>query len=116
MLINNNLGCIYAETKKPNLAATYFYRALDDYANSINKAQQHQGGVLLHHCGYQTHNRQAIQYNLGIALLFAGRPYEAFELLLGAVNYHHNNPRLWLRLAECCVEFYKSTRKDVLGQ
>ncbi|KAK2564689.1 CCR4-NOT transcription complex subunit 10 [Acropora cervicornis] len=47
--------------------------------------------------------RHEILYNLGIQLLFCGRPGVAFDCLLKAVRVYHTNPRLWLRLAECCI-------------
>lgn len=47
--------------------------------------------------------RPEILYNLGIAMLHLQRPKEAFECLLIPLNYYHNNPRLWLRLADACI-------------
>ena len=47
--------------------------------------------------------RHEILYNLGIQLLFSGRPAVAFDCLVEAVQIYHTNPRLWLRLAECCI-------------
>lgn len=47
--------------------------------------------------------RHEILYNLGIQLLFSGRPVVAFDCLVEAVQIYHTNPRLWLRLAECCI-------------
>lgn len=48
-------------------------------------------------------HRHEILYNLGIQLLFSGRPVVAFDCLVEAVQIYHTNPRLWLRLAECCI-------------
>jgi hypothetical protein len=47
-------------------------------------------------------------YNLGVSLLHAGRPIQAFDCLTEAVQVYHMNPRLWLRLAECCVMAHKA--------
>lgn len=47
--------------------------------------------------------RHEILYNLGIQLLFSGRPVVAFDCLVEVVQIYHTNPRLWLRLAECCI-------------
>jgi len=49
-----------------------------------------------------------IKYNLGIALLHAGEPVLAFDFLTEAVRVYYMNPRLWLRLAECCIMVHKS--------
>lgn len=46
-------------------------------------------------------------FNLGISLLHARKPEEAFDCLIEAVQTYHMNPRLWLRLAECCIMTHK---------
>lgn len=56
--------------------------------------------------------RPEILYNLGIAMLHLQRPKEAFECLLIPLNYYHNNPRLWLRLAEACIMAQKQATKS----
>lgn len=48
-----------------------------------------------------------LMYNLGIALLHAGRATQAFDCLIIAVRRYHRNSRLWLRLAECCIRVHK---------
>jgi len=60
----------------------------------------------LHSCpmiGLRLSRRHEILYNLGIQLLFAGRPNTAFECLVESLQCYHTNARLWLRLAECCI-------------
>ena len=47
--------------------------------------------------------RHILLYNLGLQHLFMGRPVQAFDYLLEAVQVFHCNPQLWLRLAEACV-------------
>ena len=47
--------------------------------------------------------RNEILYNLGVQLLFSGRALAAFDCLVEALQTYHTNPRMWLRLAECCV-------------
>jgi CCR4-NOT transcription complex subunit 10 len=49
-----------------------------------------------------------LMYNLGTQLLLAGQPVQAFALLVEASHIYHQNPRLWLRLAECCIAKYKN--------
>lgn len=48
-----------------------------------------------------------LMFNLGISLLHAHKPEEAFDCLIEAVQTYHMNPRLWLRLAECCIMTHK---------
>ncbi len=44
-----------------------------------------------------------ILYNEGLQLLLTGNPGLAFKCLHEAALSHKNKPKLWLRLAECCV-------------
>ncbi|PIK61951.1 putative CCR4-NOT transcription complex subunit 10 [Apostichopus japonicus] len=48
-------------------------------------------------------------YNAGIQLLHAGRPLAAFDSLIETVQVYSTNPRLWLRLAECCIAAHQGT-------
>lgn len=43
-------------------------------------------------------------YNSGILLLNSGNSSSAFDCLLSAACAFHLNPKLWLRLAECCIQ------------
>lgn len=54
-------------------------------------------------CTLLTNKRYELLYNCGIQLLHIGRPLAAFECLIEAVQVYHSNPRLWLRIAECCI-------------
>ncbi|XP_068179945.1 CCR4-NOT transcription complex subunit 10 isoform X5 [Antennarius striatus] len=58
-------------------------------------------------CALLANKRYELLYNCGIQLLHIGRPLAAFECLMEAVQVYHSNPRLWLRLAECCVSANK---------
>lgn len=62
-------------------------------------------------CALQANKRYELLYNCGIQLLHIGRPLAAFECLMEAVQFYHSNPRLWLRLAECCVSANKKVRR-----
>lgn len=48
-----------------------------------------------------------LMYNLGIALLHAGRAAQAFDCLIVAVRRYHRNSSLWMRIAECCIMVHK---------
>lgn len=50
-------------------------------------------------------------YNLGISLLYAGKPQQAFECLIVAVRRYHRNSRLWLRLADCCITAHRESNE-----
>uniref|UniRef100_A0A7M4FTT7 CCR4-NOT transcription complex subunit 10 n=1 Tax=Crocodylus porosus TaxID=8502 RepID=A0A7M4FTT7_CROPO len=63
-------------------------------------------------CTLLTNKRYELLYNCGIQLLHIGRPLAAFECLIEAVQVYHSNPRLWLRLAECCIAANKGTSEQ----
>ncbi|KAL1110154.1 hypothetical protein AAG570_008231 [Ranatra chinensis] len=74
------------------------------------------GVNLLHFTGELSHGRPAVfqpevvakyKYNVGVSLLFASRPNEAFEYLTEASQIMHTSPLVWLRLAECCLCVHK---------
>ncbi|XP_014361982.2 CCR4-NOT transcription complex subunit 10 [Papilio machaon] len=94
--INNNLGVIYLSIKKPFLAAKYFQHAVKEHF----KAMESEDRERLIDCK----DRPIYVYNLGLALLAANNAEGAFECLVEAARHYPNNPRIWLRLAECCVK------------
>uniref|UniRef100_UPI00358FC8C4 CCR4-NOT transcription complex subunit 10 isoform X2 n=1 Tax=Myxine glutinosa TaxID=7769 RepID=UPI00358FC8C4 len=103
----NNLGCVHHAMGKLHMSSFYFRRALqeNDYATNQLAAQIEQDEklpgrplcTLLADCHYE------VLHNCGVLLLQTGRPLVAFECLVEAVQVYHSNPRLWLRLAECCI-------------
>lgn len=94
--INNNLGVIYLSIKKPFLAAKYFQHAVKEHFRVI----ENEDSEMLITCK----DRPLYVYNLGLALLAANNSDGAFECLVEAARHYPNNPRIWLRLAECCVK------------
>ncbi|XP_076004653.1 CCR4-NOT transcription complex subunit 10 isoform X2 [Genypterus blacodes] len=108
----NNLGCIHFAMGKHNLGIFYFKKALQE--NDHTCAQLGDGsngqsktftGIPM--CALQANKHYELLYNCGIQLLHIGRPLAAFECLMEAVQVYHSNPRLWLRLAECCISANK---------
>lgn len=63
-------------------------------------------------CALLANKRYELLYNCGIQLLHIGRPLAAFECLMEAVQVYHSNPRLWLRLAECCISANKGVSRS----
>lgn len=57
--------------------------------------------------------RYELLYNLGIQLLYAKKPEQAFDCLIEVVQVYQNNPRLWLRLAECCIQYHQNVRTSI---
>lgn len=48
-----------------------------------------------------------LMYSLGVSLLYAGQASKAFDCFTEAAQRFHNHPKLWLRMAECCIFCYK---------
>ena len=46
-------------------------------------------------------------YSLGVSLLHAGQASVAFDCFMEVAQKLHNNPKLWLRIAECCIYCHK---------
>lgn len=113
----NNLGCIHFAMGKHNLGIFYFKKALQE--NDHTCAQLGDGGngqskkfTGIPMCALLANKRHELLYNCGIQLLHLGRPLAAFECLMEAVQVYHANPRLWLRLAECCIAANKGSSEQ----
>ncbi|XP_066441839.1 CCR4-NOT transcription complex subunit 10 [Eleutherodactylus coqui] len=108
----NNLGCIHFAMGKHNLGLFYFKKAIQENDNACaqlstgDQGKKFSGRPM---CTLLTNKRYELLYNCGIQLLHIGRPLAAFECLIEAVQVYHSNPRLWLRLAECCIAANKGT-------
>ncbi|XP_064410973.1 CCR4-NOT transcription complex subunit 10 isoform X1 [Latimeria chalumnae] len=113
----NNLGCIHFAMGKHNLGIFYFKKALQENDNACvqlaatttDPGKKFSGRPM---CTLLTNKRYELLYNCGIQLLHLGRPLAAFECLIEAVQVYHSNPRLWLRLAECCIAANKGTSEQ----
>ncbi|XP_011567553.3 CCR4-NOT transcription complex subunit 10 [Plutella xylostella] len=94
--INNNLGIVYVSANKPYLASKYFQVAIKEHF----RVMENEDSERLITC----RDRPLYVYNLGIALLAANNAEGAFECLVEAARHYPNNPRIWQRLADCCVK------------
>ncbi|XP_044062431.1 CCR4-NOT transcription complex subunit 10 isoform X2 [Siniperca chuatsi] len=106
----NNLGCIHFAMGKHNLGIFYFKKALqenDHTCTQLGDNGQSKKFTGIPMCALLANKRYELLYNCGIQLLHIGRPLAAFECLMEAVQVYHSNPRLWLRLAECCISANK---------
>ncbi|XP_052475376.1 CCR4-NOT transcription complex subunit 10 isoform X4 [Carassius gibelio] len=114
----NNLGCIHFAMGKHNLGLFYFKKALQENDHvcaqlgdgSNGQAAKKFTGIPM--CALLANKRYELLYNCGIQLLHIGRPLAAFECLMEAVQVYHSNPRLWLRLAECCITANKGSSEQ----
>lgn len=93
-MYHNNLGCVHLCSGKPHLGSYNFAKALNTYVESSSKLDGRLYFDLL--------------YNLGLQNLYCGKYTSAFDCLVEAVRMQPTNSRLWLRIAECCVNRHKS--------
>ena len=106
----NNLGCLHFQMQKYNLASFYFRRAIAENEKALaligtaDKSNPLNSRPL---CTLSLNCRYHLLYNLGVQMLHDGRPLVAFECLIESVQVYQSNPRLWLRLAECCIMAYQ---------
>lgn len=116
VMLNNNLGCINFHMRKHHLGAMYFRKAIQENENALKDvkrgAEQNKNlsGKPLQAIGMSRHFE--LLYNMGIQLLHCGKPLAAFDCLVEAVQIFHTNPRLWLRLAECCIMATRENNDD----
>ncbi|GLH02442.1 CCR4-NOT transcription complex subunit 10 [Gryllus bimaculatus] len=111
----NNNGCIHHYLGKPNLACFYLQKALLENENALKSfpkadSAEPYSGRPLYTLG--ANKKYELVYNLGIVLLHAGKAQQAFDCLTEAVQVFHTNPRLWLRLAECCIMAHQSNNES----
>ncbi|KAF5301348.1 hypothetical protein FQA39_LY10746 [Lamprigera yunnana] len=103
----NNLGVIHHAMGKPHLASYYYQKAIKADQDFYHNLQN--GDKLLYKLGSSRYHE--LMYNLGISLLHAGRSMHAFDCLIIAVRRYHRNSRLWLRIAECCIQVHKESNE-----
>ena len=119
-LYTNNMGCINLMLGKPNHGVLYFERALTQHTQCItsdllrqrsldNKDESCKGLVDSITCKTRKDvflriKQNEIAYNLGIALLHAGKSQKAFDALVPTIAaFGGISASLWLHLAECCI-------------
>lgn len=103
----NNMGLIHFSVRHYAMAVRFFQHALKFDQTAADMLTQDPTLVSM-----SAVRRVDILYNLGVSLLYLQKPKEAFDCLLIPLNNHHNNPRLWIRLAEACIMVHKENVKN----
>eukprot|EP00406_Dinophysis_acuminata_P021164 CAMPEP_0179349900 /NCGR_PEP_ID=MMETSP0797-20121207/74478_1 /TAXON_ID=47934 /ORGANISM="Dinophysis acuminata, Strain DAEP01" /LENGTH=1078 /DNA_ID=CAMNT_0021064795 /DNA_START=84 /DNA_END=3320 /DNA_ORIENTATION=+ len=134
----NNLGCIHFMMHKPNLAAFYFQKALRARGNpaltagaapSRIAAATPEGGKHGNLLGgkagltlpgvvatkHWLDRRAEVAYNAGLQMLMCDRPVCAFKCFEQCAPVFRTWPRLWIRLAECCIEMHRQSLSPAAG-
>lgn len=113
VLYYNNMACLHLVMGKPNLACFYLRKALHENKCAVESIQSKDSDPLssqpLYSLGGNRHYQ--LMYSLGVSLLHAGQASAAFDCFMEAAQKLHNNPKLWLRVAECCIYYYKPTNE-----
>lgn len=119
ILFLNNIGLVHFSLRKYSLSTLYLKQSLNETGKFVNKYLPHKkdnediNNNTEHDSGKNNlnkllmNNQHEIMYNLGISLLFNKQPIAAFECLHKSLEQYNQNPRLWLRLAECCIMCYR---------
>ncbi|OZC08269.1 hypothetical protein X798_04748 [Onchocerca flexuosa] len=98
-LVDNALGCVYAlSLKKISLAESYFRSAM---LVRQEKRKSWQESTIPRHC---------LIYHAALAQLHCGHAKSAFALFLSILPFYPKQPRIWLRIAECCI--YTLTKQN----
>lgn len=72
-------------------------------------------GLSIHSKDTIVYPYQKIIYNIGISFLLRGKPRKAFRYFYSLLDILHDFPYLWVRLAECCVLFFKLKVAKIRG-
>ncbi|CAD1468828.1 unnamed protein product, partial [Heterotrigona itama] len=113
VLYYNNMACLHLAMGKPNLACFYLRKALHENKCALESIQVKDNDPLssrpLYTLGGNKHYE--LMYSLGVSLLHAGQASIAFDCFMEVAQKLHNNPKLWLRIAECCIYCHKPTNE-----
>jgi len=107
-----DLACCASHLKKHATAALLLERALRERQNenaesaSDSSQQPHSAVVLGEMWTLRTY------YSLGVQLLFAGNPVEARKYIEISRPLMEDDPKFWIRLAECCIAQHSLFEKE----
>uniref|UniRef100_A0A0N5A8Z0 CCR4-NOT transcription complex subunit 10 n=1 Tax=Syphacia muris TaxID=451379 RepID=A0A0N5A8Z0_9BILA len=91
-LLDNAFGCVYALSfKKPSAAEVYFRSSM---LTSKSQDGSDQESLIPRRC---------LIYHTALAQLQSNKPESAFHLFQSVLPFYSHQPRIWLRLAECCI-------------
>lgn len=97
---------------KPNLSCFYLRKALEENKKALDNVRTEGANSapdsLLPLFALGKNKHYEIMYSLGVSFLYTGQSTTAFDCFIEAAQQLHNNPRLWLRMAECCILCHKS--------
>jgi tetratricopeptide (TPR) repeat protein len=96
--------------KKYHAAAGYFTRALSegekDTAGNNRLLFFYVENFFLGMVAFARSKKLQVLYNMGNKLLLTGNPELAFKCYQESSLLYYKQPKLWLRLAECCIAYH----------
>lgn len=132
VMYHNNTGCAYHAMGKYHLACLHFQKSLNKNNELLSEFPKPSTGNLQRLCSFVgryvlmccsfvpgdplsnrplltigSNYKYELLYNMGVTLLYARKPSDAFDCLIEAIQLHHRDPLVWLRLAECCIQVHK---------
>jgi CCR4-NOT transcription complex subunit 10 len=117
-LLLNNLGCLHFGMQRYRSAAAYFSKALAECERGRKQAKPAKSKAGGAHLGslVSTTNECELLYNSGVQLLLMHKPELAFRCFRKSARLLFERPRLWVRMAECCIMLHSQQREEVEGQ
>ncbi|CAL1547442.1 unnamed protein product [Lymnaea stagnalis] len=106
VMYSTNQALINMCLRKPNLAICHIRDALKHNEKVMKDAVPNDKARPPLQLSYVSQH-YVLYYNLGVLQLHSKRPHLAFDCFVECVQVYHRNPRLWLRLAECCIMHHK---------
>ncbi|KAH9489763.1 CCR4-NOT transcription complex subunit 10 [Bulinus truncatus] len=106
IMYHNNQALINMCLKKPNLSICQIRDALKYNEKVMKDAVPNDKARPPLQLSYVSQH-YVLFYNLGILQLHSQRPILAFDCFVECIQVYHQNPRLWLRLAECCIMHHR---------
>ncbi|XP_014237956.1 CCR4-NOT transcription complex subunit 10 [Trichogramma pretiosum] len=121
VLYYNNMASIHFAMGKTNLACFYLNAAIKENSKAMESVENSNNSTNTPNKLYtiQKSKHCELMYGMGISLLHTEQPTKAFDCFIEASQQFHNSPRLWLRMAECCIMCHKPTNKadfDIPGR
>ncbi|XP_076448993.1 CCR4-NOT transcription complex subunit 10-like isoform X2 [Babylonia areolata] len=104
-MLHNNLACIHMQMRKPHTGAHLLRLAWQENEKAMKEIKSTSKGKPIQYIAISRHHE--LLYNMGIQALHCNRASQAFDFLIVAIQVYQINPRLWLRLAECCIMHHR---------
>ncbi|XP_070200539.1 CCR4-NOT transcription complex subunit 10-like isoform X2 [Littorina saxatilis] len=110
LMFHNNMACIHLQMRRPHTGAHHLQRAWQENEKAMKEVKATSKGKPIQYVAISRHYE--LLYNMGIQALHCCKPSQAFDCLVVASQVYQVNPRLWLRLAECCVMHHRESNDD----